>query len=282
MWSLFCLQQGPEEHRSMIELIKEREEQVSTLHQIPHISHAQVNRYLHCPEQYRLYYIEKLRPRVPSASLVFGQMVHLALAHLFRNGNGPVQTFRELWDEIRPFELQSGHRDTWESLQAAGMKLLEKFVKEELPRLDDFRKVERVFELDITQLDLPFIGIIDLVAKLDGKLTLVDFKTSASAYDEHEAALSDQLTAYQLAEPEAEQVALCIFVKTKEPRIDWHMSKRPPEQLVEYLAKAKVVAHDITAGQFYKRPGKWCSWCDYLPVCLRDTQKIEESLVQIR
>jgi hypothetical protein len=31
--------------------------------------------------------------------------------------------------------------------------------------------------------------------------------------------LSDQLTAYQLAELDAEQMALCVLVKTKEPKI---------------------------------------------------------------
>jgi predicted choloylglycine hydrolase len=51
-------------------------------------------------------------------------------------------------------------------------------------------------------------------------LTVIDFKTAKSAYPEYEVALSDQLTTYQLAEPDAEQVAFCVFVKTKEPRIN--------------------------------------------------------------
>jgi len=47
------------------------------------------------------------------------------------------------------------------------------------------------------------------------------------------------------------------------------------------VAKAQYVAHEIAAGRFYKRPGKWCSWCDYLPVCTGDARKINEALVQI-
>jgi len=110
---------------------------------------------------------------------------------------------------------------------------------------------------------------------------VIDFKTAASAYQDHDVQLSDQLTAYQLAEPDAEQVAFCVFVKTKEPRIDWCISARQPANLAEYLAKADVVAHAIAAGHFYKRPGKWCSYCDYLPVCIGDRQKIQETLVQV-
>src|SRR5207249_10371797 len=89
------------------------------------------------------------------------------------------------------------------------------------------------------------VGIIDLVATLDGKRTLVDFKTASSAYETHEALLSDQLTAYQLAEPDAEQVALCVLVKTKTPRIEWLITRRSSDQLVEYLTKARFVAHEI-------------------------------------
>ena len=123
--------------------------------------------------------------------------------------------------------------------------------------------------------------MIDLVATLDRKRTVVDFKTSGSAYGDHEAILSDQLTAYQLAEPEAEQAALCVLVKTKEPKIEWHPTERSPEQLVEYLAKAEYVAGEIQNERFYKRSGKWCSYCDYLPVCTGDQKTASETLVQI-
>jgi hypothetical protein len=34
--------------------------------------------------------------------------------------------------------------------------------------------------------------------------------------------------------------------------------------------------------RFYKRPGKWCLYCDYLPVCTGDQKKVKETLVQIR
>jgi hypothetical protein len=42
----------------------------------PYLSHSRVSRYLQCPEQYRLYYVENLRPRIPAASLIFGQVIH--------------------------------------------------------------------------------------------------------------------------------------------------------------------------------------------------------------
>jgi hypothetical protein len=93
--------------------------------------------------------------------------------------------------------------------------------------------------------------------------------------------LSDQLTAYWLAEPEADTVAFCVFVKTKELRIEWHFAERSADRLAEYLAKVHLVFEDIAAGKFYKRPGKHCRYCDFLPVCLGDEKQAQETLVRI-
>lgn len=55
---------------------------------------------------------------------------------------------------------------------------------------------------------------------------------------------SQTSTAYQLAEPDAERMALCILVKTKEPKIEWHVSDRNPDDLMDYLAKTGYVARN--------------------------------------
>jgi CRISPR/Cas system-associated exonuclease Cas4 (RecB family) len=263
----------------MIEALLKEKEEVHT-NGLPHLSHSRISRYLLCPEQYRLYYVEKLRPRVYSASLVFGQVVHQALAAFFRIGADPTASFSVQWKEAERVELRYSARESWQRLHEIGRTLLTRFVDDELPRIGNVTGTEKAFELGITGIDTPFIGVVDLVADLDGKLTVTDFKTSASSYADHEVRLSDQLTAYQLAEPAAEQMALCVLVKTKEPKIEWHVSQRNPDDLLDYLAKAGYVAREIAAGRFYKRPGMWCAWCDFLPVCLRDERKVGETLVR--
>lgn len=260
-------------------LLVERDERVSL--ETPHLSFSRLNRYLHCPEQYRLYYIENLRPRFPSSSLIFGQVIHQALATFFRAKSDPVKFFNDAWSEVKQIDLDYSQKESWEKLHSSGQGLLEKFLREDLKRITSMSEVEKGFELKITSLDLPFIGFIDLVGKVDDKITVVDFKTSGSSYQDFEVALSDQLTAYQLAVPEAEQAALCVFVKTKEPRIEWHLSSRTGDQLIEFLGKAELIAREISFGHFYKRPGKWCSWCDFLPMCMGDKKGIAETLVHI-
>ena len=53
------------------------------------------------------------------------------------------------------------------------------------------------------------------------------------------------------------------------------------KHLAEFLAKANYVGREIADRRFYKRPGKWCSWCDYLPVCVKDEKRIKETLVKV-
>jgi RecB family exonuclease len=265
----------------MIEtLLTEKEERVA-VSATPYLSYSRISRYLHCPEQYRLYYIEKLRPRFPAAALVFGQVMHAAIAQFFVADGAPGTFFDMAWDEVKQIDLTYNQKESWEKLKLVGAGLLTKFQEEHVKRIVRVRGVEQRFEIRITSLKTPLIGFIDLIAEVDGKNTVLDFKTSASSYEEHEVALSDQLTTYQLAEPAAERMGLCVLVKTKDPKVEWHFAKRTGEQITEFLDKAEYVAREITASRFYKRSGKWCSWCDYLPVCVRDKWKVEETLVQI-
>ena len=147
-----------------------------------------------------------------------------------------------------------------------------------MPRLSNVTAIEQAFTLRITSLDLALVGVIDLVADVDGVRTVIDFKTAGSGYQEHDVQLSGQLTAYQLAVPDASQAALCLFVRSKEPRIEWHISACQPAQLVDYLAKADLIGRAVTAVHFYERSGRWCGYCDFLPVCLGDEERVREHL----
>ncbi|MBE7486997.1 PD-(D/E)XK nuclease family protein [bacterium] len=248
---------------------------------LPHLSYSQASKYLTCPEQYRLHYLEGLRPTQESANLVFGKTIHQALACLFQGQGDPVAHFQATWESMKDRNLRYAVRETWEKLREKGTTLLGRFVDEEYPKIGTVHASEKPFTLTISSLDLPFVGIVDLVADVEGKRTVIDFKTASSTYEDHEVALSDQLTAYQLAEPSADQSAFIVLVKTKEPRIDWYLSQRTGEQLREYLEKLGLVAQQIQDRVFFKRPGQHCSYCDFLPVCLGDRKQIEAMLTTV-
>jgi predicted nucleic acid-binding protein len=50
-----------------------------------------------------------------------------------------------------------------------------------------------------------------------------------------------------------------VLVKTKEPRIDWHISRREGTNLSTYLAKVEHIAREIAAGHFRQVPLPCCS-----------------------
>src|SRR5213083_3382583 len=125
--------------------------------QTPYLSYSRINRYLHCPEQYRLYYVENLRLRFLAASLVFGQIVHRALAGLFQRKEDPVKSFLALWEQVKDAGLGYGQKESWEKFQASGQALLQKFLREELCRIGNGAAAEKSFELRIARLDLPFV-----------------------------------------------------------------------------------------------------------------------------
>ena len=247
----------------------------------PHLSYSRLQKYLTCPEQYRLYYIEKLRAMVENASLVFGSVMHLALAEYFRRQIDPARTFLQDWDVLNDVQLRFSQKESWQKLRDIGQGLLEKFLRDEAPKIGQVFSVERIFELGVSNLNLPFVSVIDLVAEMDGKRTLIEFKTAASDVEHYEVDLLDQVTAYKLAEPDVQQIAVCVLVKTKAPKIRWHRTDRTPDDVVEYLEKAETVAHQIEQSVFYKRIGKWCRQCEFLPVCLGDKGKARDTLVRI-
>ena len=90
--------------------LEEKDERIVNDH-TPYLSFSRINRYLTCPESYRLYYIERLRLKIPKATLVFGSLIHLALAHLLNKKAEPVKFFTEVWDGLKDVQITYGKKD---------------------------------------------------------------------------------------------------------------------------------------------------------------------------
>src|SRR5438876_12425585 len=103
------------------------------------------------------------RTGIYSARFVFGAIIHVAIADLFRTGEDPVEHFRRDWQNLKDVQLRYKKRESWEDFNAKGENLLKKFLAEEAPKIRQAFSVERKFELQITALDAPFVGIIALV-----------------------------------------------------------------------------------------------------------------------
>jgi PD-(D/E)XK nuclease superfamily protein len=177
--------------------------------------------------------------------------------------------------------LRYSQRESWDKLSHIGEALLQKFLVQEAQKFEQVLAVEAEFHIGASNVSAPLVETLDLLAVLHGKKTLVEFKTGANDWGEHDVLLSNQLTAYRLAEPHGERTAICVFVKKREPEILWHFTERTAERQVEYLGKMKMVAQQITQRVFYKRVGFWCRQCDFLPLCLGQKEKAKDTLVRI-
>lgn len=252
----------------------------ATADTLPHLSHSRINRYLTCPEQYRLHYIEGLRPVVPPAALEFGKVMHRALAHLLLGEGDPLECFRALWLVWKDKPLNYGFQGSWDKLNERGANLLQKFIDEELSVIESVEAVEMPFELSISNLDVPFVGVIDLLGRIGGRTVVVDFKTSSSAFADYDAPMSDQLTGYRLAHPDADDAAFCVLRKCKEPKIDWHFAGSATDQLPAFTRKLETVGHQIADEQFFRRPGQHCRSCPFLAICMGGDPR--ESAVKVQ
>lgn len=249
------------------------------------LSYSGINRYTTCPRQYKYYYVDGYRPvKESAANLKFGSCIHKALQRFFTAGEHPVEVFEDEWMKYKDKELQYSSRDNFELLLKTGKELMKQFMIEITPNLGQVLTVEDGFYMNIDT-NLDFNGYIDLVIKRGDENILIDFKTASRKYDESKVFLDEQLTAYYLASKkyrfDIDKVAFCVFVKTKKPYIQWLEADRNDAEAEEFQEKVKAVCDDILQEKFYKNIGMHCSWCDFLPLCLKDEQSIKENLIQI-
>ena len=221
------------------------------------LSFSDLHQYELCPVRYRYRSVwqvpappDELLPRALQAmgSTELGRSVHEALAawHL---GQGPDLA-----------ALYSGPE--------GGRALLEHYAAHPLSRASTLG-AEVEFNLRLSGARVR--GLVDLVCTLDGRLTLVDFKTNARLDAALLAAYSTQLRLYGLAAREG----LLPGGPVADPRLLLFDLRRgeaievaPDPDGVRRLAEE--IAGKIAAGNFELGPehaGRPCRLCAYRPVC---------------
>jgi hypothetical protein len=63
------------------------------------LSHSAATKFQQCPRAYKFHYIDRLRPKIQSAALLFGSAVDAACGALLKNeGKDPVRIFTYMWN----------------------------------------------------------------------------------------------------------------------------------------------------------------------------------------
>jgi len=254
-------------------------------------SPSSINTYRQCPRKYYFQYIEELSTK-PSIHLIKGSVVHSVLEDFFDQDNLGADFKRVL--RLRAAMLLKQH---WESskdeLDSLGLddlgthfddaaimvsNWLESFFKrmeglsaQGMSVAEAFKTLTPVRETEYRSEGCGVRGFIDAIESVDGRIRLIDYKTSKSNHisDQYHLQLSIYALLYKEKHGELpHEVALC-FLRHGEKSIE------ATERMVDYAKKEIKQVHESTVSRskddYPLKPGPLCKWstgqCDFYEHC---------------
>jgi putative RecB family exonuclease len=251
---------------------------------LPHLSASSISDYIDCGMLYKFSRVDKLPLEFIPSSLVFGTVIHLVLAEYYRgkmDGNKMLlkdihESFKNHWHERAKDRSDIQYTDgDFDTMLNQGIDLLTAWYENLTD--DNFKviSVESPFSIDIENLDLPLIGIADLIEEDEsGTIVLTDFKTSNKAYSVDQVDKNQQLTLYQMAVKNngfADREILLKFdclIKTKKPKFESYWTTRSEIDEIKLVKKIHQVWDGISKGVFIPNDTNWKHKnCPYRKVC---------------
>lgn len=213
------------------------------------ISNSRLDLYNLCPRKYKYSYIEKLRTPTVYSSLVFGKAIDEALNYILIckrdnkkiNKNKALKIFLDKlddWDKSFKFEfykkevpkeaLELNDPDklmaVLERFKTIGKAIIQTYIEDVLPkfkRIIDVQLERKVQNQEQDELTM----VIDFIAELeDGRIVLMDNKTTSSTTSYRDVKNSQQLALYS----EHFDVKYCGYLVlnkeiNKEGKVDWEL-----------------------------------------------------------
>ena len=212
------------------------------------LSHSAREMFETCGFKYELHYNKRYRSILTSSALIFGSSLDLALNELLlsRDLQKAKDVFLEdflkhehnfnivyyksdlainlldsdlLWDIAAiPDKNKRNHYEHFFSLEAKGLKMLEAYAKDILPRIKNVIEIQKDFSLEYPEQNGVVKGIIDLIAEIeleDGSIVkaILDNKSASSPYPKNSYKTKEQTALYHLAFPEYTHVGFLVVNK---------------------------------------------------------------------
>jgi len=260
-------------------------------------SASSINTYKQCPRKYYYQYIEN-RPTSPSIHTVRGNVVHEVLDEFFdtdvsgvtkEHCRPPLQgriiellvkhwaAFKPEFDKVgvNPVENAQFKEETVVML----MNWLNHFINRVYAAEGDFPTVFKSFvpqREEFFESGLHMVrGYIDAIERVDGKVHIIDYKTSKSAHisSEYKLQMAVYLLLYQEKHGGLPDKASFFFLKH-------HPVEVPVEQdLVEAVKEEIKTIHTKTEccdhiDDYPMQPGPLCRWCDFEGLCFPRQKKL--------
>ncbi len=248
-----------------------------------YVSPSRLGCWLTCPLRWKLTYLDGIREPTPP-SLFLGRRCHRGLEVHYRHRMlgtplGPDEVLHRMdagWEQAAAEENVAFASQAEEAaLRRQAGELVRTYLAE-IPA-DEARPlaVESAMEAALVDprtgedLEIPLLGIADLVLDAAEGPVVIDFKTTARAAPPLEIAHEVQLTGYSYLFRRTtgrREAALEIrsLVKTRQPKIDVH--RYPPRTDAHFRRLFAVVREYLDAirgGRFSFRPGWSCGICPF-------------------
>ncbi len=197
-----------------------------------------------CLQCFKRSYIDGIRSGQDSADLAFGSAMHSAFNSIWSGEDGE-QTFQIFWGSYEGKDL-TYTRFKYPELAQLGMKFCKRFKEKYAERFVLHKAEERLYGKFN---DVKLEGQFDYYGLVDGKLTLLDLKTSGYNYPEDKKAVALQLNLYawlcvENGLPKPEQLCYLVLNKgqgTIQTPMVWEFDHtRAKEMLTEMTTYCKL------------------------------------------
>jgi hypothetical protein len=247
-------------------------------------SFTQISQYLRCPRAYRFRYLDGWKERDTRASLLFGRAFEKALAAFFTGEDSSAALFKQ-WGAYQEGQVEYSKGDNWERMFRQGVQLLERLAQDDRIKIDQPRQNLQVKLVQSLPAGNDFVAYLDAVGTLDGKPSLLEWKTTTTRYPEEPEgllALDPQLICYSWISGISE-VAVVAFVRKRFSEIQYLKTTISEQQRRDFGQLVGATVNQIEAGHFaphsgIRFPQNGCLSCAQLGLCLGNQHLVETKL----
>jgi len=236
------------------------------------LSHRKIDDFLTCPKKYK--YIHLLRvPIRQHHAMIYGNAIHQAIRIFQLNRIAGRETpISELHDVFRKAWQTEGFltREHEELRLQQGLKALTSFHAAEADSKLIPAYVEKRFSITLD--DVRLVGIFDRIDVVDGKGTIIDYKTSDIQNEEQAVRRtkdSRQLALYSLAYQQLfEGLPVALELRFLTPDIIIGRAKPTKKMLDKAQQDIETASAGIRLGEFPGEPSyRACQYCSYAGIC---------------
>jgi hypothetical protein len=179
------------------------------------IRYSQIDTFVNCPMMYYRKYILNDVPFTTSDALEFGSALHLAIKTIF-DGEDPYALWDVYWNSVKEKDLKYAYNMDWDKLNLlAKNTFLPNFIRLHQKKFADLKNEQ--------QMEVPFYehtlqGTLDAVGMYEGKLSVIDWKTSGYEYPKAKIIRNPQMYMYAFMHHATtgqmpEQLVYKVFIK---------------------------------------------------------------------